>query len=117
METEVKREDGDVNYDEQEQAVLEQQKKIEEEQQSIIALEEKQIAREKAQEARLQSAGDSFNVSEEDPYYDLKKKLFGISHPTDPLGEHDILEVIGKGASGCVYSATNKESMLVALKG
>jgi len=61
-------------------------------------------------------AAPPFNVPRDDPYYDLKKKLWGIARVEDPIALHTNLEVIGKGASGCVYSALNPEGQLVALK-
>eukprot|EP00124_Ichthyophonus_hoferi_P003166 Ihof_evm2s260 gene=Ihof_evmTU2s260 len=52
-----------------------------------------------------------------DPYHDLKKKLWGTSHfGPAPLSIFKNARVIGKGASGCVYMADGLNGSKVALK-
>eukprot|EP01134_Creolimax_fragrantissima_P004826 CFRG4826T1 len=60
----------------------------------------------------------SFDLDPSTPYYYLKKRLWNVSKfEGNPLKLYTDAEIVGKGASGCVYMAKKSDGMgVVALK-
>ncbi|KNC78585.1 STE/STE20/PAKA protein kinase [Sphaeroforma arctica JP610] len=59
-----------------------------------------------------------FDLPSDTPFYELKKRLWNVAKfEGNPLEVYTGAVVVGKGASGCVYSATKKDGTgVVALK-